>query len=71
MHLLDYLESQSIIPLPPSTTIQCQLVLGDEKQSLTLTCPWVWWGRCGKNYLPKEEGREGGEKSTNPGPAPC
>ena len=30
---------------------------------LTLTLLWVWWGRCEKNYLPKEEEREGGEKS--------
>ena len=38
-------------------------------------------GRCEKNYLPKEEGREGGEKKraqrarrtrgSNPGPAAC
>ena len=48
---------------------------------LTLTLSWVWWGRCEKNYLPKEEGREGGEKKraqrarqaqgSNPGPAAC
>ena len=48
---------------------------------LTLTCPRVGWGRCEKNYLPKEEGREGGEKKraqrarwargSNPGPAAC
>ena len=30
---------------------------------LTLTFSW---GRCEKNYLPKEEGREGGEKSARP-----
>ena len=35
---------------------------------LTLTCPWVLWGRCEKNYLPKEEGREGGEKSVRSTP---
>ena len=45
------------------------------------TFAWVWWGRCEKNYLPKEEGREGGEKKraqrarrtrgSNPGPAAC
>ena len=29
---------------------------------LTLTLSWAWSGRCEKNYLPKEEGREGGEK---------
>ena len=49
--------------------------------TLTLTLSWVWWGRCEKNYLPKEEGREGGEKKraqrarrargSNPGPAAC
>ena len=48
---------------------------------ITLTLSWVWWGRCEKNYLPKEEGREGGEKKraqrarrargSNPGPAAC
>ena len=48
---------------------------------LALTLSWVWWGRCEKNYLPKEEGREGGEKKraqharrargSNPGPAAC
>ena len=30
---------------------------------------WVWWGRCEQNYLPKEEGREGGEKSARSAPA--
>ena len=30
---------------------------------LTLTLLRGWWGRCEKNYLRKEEGREGGEKS--------
>ena len=39
------------------------------------------WGRCKKNYLPKEEGREGGDKKhaqgahggqgSNLGPAAC
>ena len=36
---------------------------------LTLTLSWVWWGRCEKNYLPKEEGKEGGEKSARSAPA--
>ena len=31
--------------------------------SLTLTLLRGWWGRCEKNYLPKEKGREGGEKN--------
>ena len=49
--------------------------------NLTLTLSRAWWGRCEKNYLPKEEGREGGEKKraqrarrargSNPGPAAC
>ena len=49
--------------------------------SLTLTLLRGWWGRCEKNYLRKEEGREGGEKKrvqrarrtrgSNPGPAAC
>ena len=30
--------------------------------SLTLTLSWGWWGRCEKNYLQKEEEREGGEE---------
>ena len=44
-------------------------------------CPRVGWGRYEKNYLPKEEGMEGGEKKraqrarrargSNPGPAAC
>ena len=48
---------------------------------LTLTLLRGWWGRCEKNYLRKEEGREGGEKKraqrarrtrgSNPGPAAC
>ena len=29
---------------------------------ITLTLLRGWWGRCENNYLPKEEGREGGEK---------
>ena len=51
------------------------------KLSLTLTLLRGWWGRCEKNYLRKEEGREGGEKKraqrarrtrgSNPGPAAC
>ena len=49
------------------------------KTYITLTLSWVWWGRCKNNYLPKEEGREGGEKkraqrahrASNPGPAAC
>ena len=32
------------------------------KICITLTLTRGWWGRCEKNYLPKEEGREGGEK---------
>ena len=36
---------------------------------LTLTLLRGWWGRCEKNYLPKEEGREGGEKSAHSAPA--
>ena len=36
--------------------------------TLTLTYPWVWWGRCEKNYLPKEEGRVK-KKSTCSAPA--
>ena len=36
---------------------------------LSLTLSWVWWGRCVKNYLPKEEGREGGEKKARSVPA--
>ena len=53
----------------------------DMTDILTLTLSWAWWGRCEKNYLPKEEGREGGEKKraqrarrtrgSNPGPAAC
>ena len=49
--------------------------------SITLTLLLGWWGRCEKNYLPKEEGREGGEKKrvqhawrargSNSGPAVC
>ena len=53
--------------------------------NLTVTLLRGWWGRCEKNYLRKEEGREGGEKSgrsapagpgartrgSNPGPAAC
>ena len=39
----------------------------ENKAEFTLTLSRGWWGRCGKkiklNYLPKEEGREGGEKS--------
>ena len=52
-----------------------------QMSELILTLSWVWWGRCKKNYLPKEEGREGGEKKgaqrarrargSNPGPAAC
>ena len=48
---------------------------------LTLTLLRGWWGRCEKNYLRKEEGKEGGEKKraqrarrargSNPGPAAC
>ena len=48
---------------------------------LTLTLLQGWWGRCEKNYLPKEEGREGGEikhaqrarrtRGSNPGPEAC
>ena len=48
---------------------------------ITLTLLRGWWGRCEKNYLRKEEGREGGEKKraqrarrtwgSNPGPAAC
>ena len=36
---------------------------------LTLTPLRGWWGRCEKNYLRKEEGREGGEKSARSAPA--
>ena len=36
---------------------------------LTLTLLRGWWGRCEKNYLRKEEGREGGEKSARSAPA--
>ena len=50
----------------------------EASRNLTLTLSWAWWGRCEKNYLPKEEGREGGEKKraqrargSNPGPAAC
>ena len=49
--------------------------------ALTLTLLRGWGGRCKKNYLRKEEGREGGEKKhaqrarrtrgSNPGPAAC
>ena len=49
--------------------------------TLTLTLLGGWWGRCEKNYLRKEEGREGAEKKraqrarrtrgSNPGPAAC
>ena len=45
---------------------------------LTLTLSRGWWGRYEKNYFPKEEGRENGEKKhvaggqgSNPGPAAC
>ena len=41
---------------------------------ITLTLLRGSWGRCEKNYLRKEEGREGGEKSahsSNPGPVAC
>ena len=48
---------------------------------ITLTLLRGWWGRCTKNYLLKEEGKEGGEKKhaqrthggrgLNPGPATC
>ena len=34
-----------------------------EFSSITLTLSQGWWGRCENNYLPKEEGRVGGEKS--------
>ena len=56
-------------------------ILSPGQINITLTLSWVWWGRCEKNYLPKEEGREGGEKKraqrarrargSNPGPAAC
>ena len=36
---------------------------------ITLTLLRGWWGRCEKNYLRKEEGREGGEKSARSAPA--
>ena len=40
--------------------------------AITLTLLRGWWGRCEKNYLRKEEGREGGEKKARaarpPGP---
>ena len=35
---------------------------------ITLTLSRGWWGRCETNYLPKEEGREGGEKSARSAP---
>ena len=44
------------------TEVKCSKVcfmttrLGSEAP-LTLTLLWVWWGRCERNYLPKEEGR--------------
>ena len=48
---------------------------------ITLTLLQGWWGRCEKNYLPKEEGIEGGGKKhtqparraqgSDPGPAAC
>ena len=50
-------------------------------KKITLTLLRGWWGRCEKNYLPKEEGKEGGEKKngqrarrtrgSNPAPAAC
>ena len=41
---------------------KCWLALTLLYKLFTLTLSWVWWGRCEKNYLPKEERREGGEK---------
>ena len=45
---------------------------------LTLTLVRDWWGRCEKNYLPKEEGwrkkraqRARRTRGSNPGPAAC
>ena len=38
------------------------MIIAHKFQHITLTLWRVWWERCEKNYLPKEEGREGGEK---------
>ena len=46
-----------------------QLDMLTKELCLTLKLLRGWWGRCKKNYLPKEEGREGGEKSTHSAPA--
>ena len=43
--------------------------IGKGKLYLTLTLLRGWWGRCEKNYLRKEEGREGGEKNPRSAPA--
>ena len=58
--------------------IHVKMGISTFKTNLTLTLSQGWWGKCYKNYLPKEEGREGekkkqaqrasGGQDSNPGP---
>ena len=48
-------------------TLQKEKLYIKEIELITLTLLQGWWGRCRKNYLPKEEGRVE-EKKHAPGP---
>ena len=61
-----HIHSQSgikfVVLCRPTLALNSILLVDLRTLALTLTLLRGWWGRCEKNYLPKEEGREGGEK---------